>query len=78
MFMRYLGIGIGHSGQHTSVEPNLHDPPDSQPGVNGNCDEGNDSDDAEGADSVEGSEDDEESDGEESDGEDSDFGYGDL
>ena len=26
MFMQFLGIGIGHCGQHVSVEPNPDDP----------------------------------------------------
>jgi len=47
MFMRFLGIGIGHCGQHVSVELNPDQPLDFQIDVDANCDESNN--DAEGA-----------------------------
>jgi len=74
MLMRFLGIGIGHCGQHVSVEPNPDDPPDFRTDVDVNCD------DADGAEIDEDfqAEDTDDEECTRSDDEDSDFGYGDL
>ena len=79
MFMWFLGIVIGHCGQHVSVELNPDEPLDFQIDVDANCDESNN--DTEGAEidedfQAEDTVDDEEGTG--SDDKDSDFGYGSL
>jgi hypothetical protein len=79
MFMRFLGLGIGHCGQHTAVEP---DPAvDTMDDFQTCVDDDKESDDQKSDDEEESAEDEEDEDfvdEEDIDCDDEDLGYGDL